>query len=62
MIRDVAVVALTIVVLSPFAVAYVVGILLARRLVATWTGRDVMSRFRPHRRDVARAERELGVG
>lgn len=33
--------------------------------VAQWVkilqGRDVMSRFRPHRKDVARAERELKV-
>lgn len=51
----------TILVLSPFVIAYVIGVLLLRRLVRLWIARDVMERFRPTPKDVDRAERELGV-
>jgi hypothetical protein len=52
-------VALLALVGSPFAAAFVVGVLLLRRWVRLIYGRDVMDRFRPDRRKVAATDRAL---
>lgn len=45
----------------PFLAAGVVIVLLLKHLVGLWTGRDVMTRFRPEAHNVHHTEHLLGV-
>lgn len=53
--------AILLVTFLPIAAAYVVGVILLRRLFHTLDGRDVLARFRPSARHVHHTERILRV-